>query len=134
MATNESGSVSSLSDSTGAVVCPRCATEWRPRTRVEMLAVAKALAIQEILDDAEEIFSLTPADLRRKFKGMGGRGPGMCWVARELRSLGLTLMEVGELMGGRHHSSVIYLIRKADNYTYQYQSANEVAHSEPSRV
>ena len=68
---------------------------------------------EEILEDVARRFGLDVdtlrGDARRNFltypRGL---------VARELRQQGRSLDEVGEWLGGRDHSSVLYLLRRAD--------------------
>lgn len=105
--------------SESALVCPRCGTNWRPRTWVEMLQAARLTAIQGVFNEAEERLGLSLRDIQQRTMGKAyDRARGVAWVARELRGLGLTLKEIGQLMGNRHHSSIIHLIRMADKHSY----------------
>ena len=104
-----------------ALTCPHCGHNWRPRTLSEYQQAEQAKAIQKIYDAAEAHFGWAPADFSQradKSRGKKNYTRALAWTARELRGLGLGLADIGQRLGGRHHTSIIHLLNKAEQFDY----------------
>ena len=93
------------------VTCPHCGKAWRPLSREERRFIALQEQVERLFEEACELFGTDTAYIKGRSKERR-HVKARQWLMLRLREMGLTLKDIGRLLGGREHATVIDGIRR----------------------